>query len=357
MPIIDSVATLRASGVWRYVGALFLFIWLAGWTIVEAVGVVLFVSLVASLAGTALGSPIPWAPDWGTAAVASFVLLFGLVWLLLWTIAGMAVMTQLFRSVAGEDRIRLIQEGVELVRRAGPFRRTRTFDRASVRRVRLRRGDKALVMDAAHGTQVLTEFGAATDRATICAWLKEQLGLVAGRALGAQEAPPGWTIILNAGDIVLARLDRRTRRIQAAIMWLVTGVVSLGWLAALGTAGEFGGADSAALTLTALLAAGAAWVTWGRSEWIVREGRLAFRRCFAAWCREETFDQAHLEIETHTDSDGDDHFRLVVHDTSRRRTIAKSINDEADVVDFGRWLASRTGFHLELPRELKQAWP
>lgn len=356
-PIVDSAATLRVSGIMRYVGALFLFIWLAGWTIGETVGVAFFVMVIASLAGSAMTSPIPWAPDWGTAGVASFVLLFGLVWLLFWTVAGFAVVTHLFRRVAGEDRIRLLPGALELVRRAGPFHRTRTFDRASIRRVRLRRGDKALVMDAANGTEVLTELGAATERATICEWLKGQLALAAGRALGAHEAPPGWNMNFNAGDIVLARPDRRTRRIQAAIMWLVTGVVSLGWMAAPGGLGNLGGAGGAALALTALLAAGAAWLTWGRREWIVRRGRLTFRRCFAKWCRAEAFDHARLEIETSTDSDGYDHFRLVVRDTARHRTISKTMNDEAEVVDFGRWLASRTGFQLELPRDLKQAWP
>jgi hypothetical protein len=66
----------------------------------------------------------------------------------------------------------------------------------------------------------------------------------------------------NAGDIILSRPDRRTRRIQAAIMWLVTGVVSLGWMAAPGSLGDLG-AGGGALTLTALLAAGGAWLTWG----------------------------------------------------------------------------------------------
>jgi hypothetical protein len=221
--------------------------------------------------------------------------------------------------------------------------------------VRLRRGDKALVIDAANGTEALTELGAATERATICEWLKGQLALAAGRALGAHESPPGWNMNINAGDIILARPDRRTRRIQAAIMWLVTGVVSLGWAAAPGGLGTLGWAAGAALALTALLAGGAAWLTWGRREWIVGSGRLTFRRCFAKWCRAEAFDHARLAIETSTDSD--DHFRLVVRDTARHRTISKTMNDEAEMVDFGRWLALRTGFQLELPRDLRRAWP
>ena len=223
--------------------------------------------------------------------------------------------------------------------------------------MRLRRGDKALVVDAANGTEVLSELGAVTERVTICEWLKGHLGLATGRALGTHETPPGWHMKLEAGDIVLVRPDPRTRRIQAAIMWLVTGVVSLGWIAAPGSVGDLGWAGGAALALTALLAAGAAWLTSGRSEWIVRGERLTFRRCFAAWCREEAFDQARLEIETSTDSDSDDHFRLVVRDSRRHRTIAKTMNDETEVVDFGRWLALHTGFHLELPRDLKRTWP
>jgi len=48
-PIVDSAATLRVSGIMRYVGALFLFIWLAGWTIGEAVGVAFFVMVGTSI--------------------------------------------------------------------------------------------------------------------------------------------------------------------------------------------------------------------------------------------------------------------------------------------------------------------
>ena len=57
--------------------------------------------------------------------------------------------------------------GLRLVRRAGPFRRVRTFDRGAIRRVRLRRRDNALVLDTSAGVQVLTTFGTIAERAAI----------------------------------------------------------------------------------------------------------------------------------------------------------------------------------------------
>ena len=55
---------------------------------------------------------------------------------------------------------------------------------------------------------------------------------------------------------------------------------------------------------------------------------------------------ARLEIASHTDSDGDTRYKLLVRDDREKRTIVSSISDDREVVDCGRWMAAATGFQL-----------
>jgi hypothetical protein len=61
------------------------------------------------------------------------------------------------RGVAGEDRFELTADGFTLVRKAGPFHRTRRFERSALHRLRVRGRDRMLVADTVRGTDVLTE--------------------------------------------------------------------------------------------------------------------------------------------------------------------------------------------------------
>jgi hypothetical protein len=159
------------------------------------------------------------------------------------------------------------------------------------------------------------------------------------------------------GDaIVLIRHDARTRRRQIAIMWLLTFLAGLACLFAL-QAGHRAAPAVLASGVTLVFAAGAAWLTWGGTRWIAGERRLTVCRYFAWWRREHTFEHAVLQVEANVDGDGDEHFRLFVRSASRSATIARAVDDEAGVVDLGRWLARRTRFSLELAHELRAAWP
>ena len=75
-----------------------------------------------------------------------FAVFFLIVWLTFWTIGGLAALTHMLRSLAGEDVIALAGSGVDLMRRAGPFRKRYAFERADIRRVRIRPKDSAVVM-------------------------------------------------------------------------------------------------------------------------------------------------------------------------------------------------------------------
>ena len=225
------------------------------------------------------------------------------MWVIFWSFAGFAAIRQLLRDLAGEDRLRLVPAGLEQTWRAGPFRRVRVFDRAAIRRLRVRRHDKALVADTLSGVQLLTELGTVPERETICQWLRGGLQLPPEELvpIDTEKPPPGWQI--QAAEDGSTRLRRRS-----------------------------------------------SWLPWLRREWLVRRGGLTYRRRLGPWTSEYSYDHAQFAIECSTDSDGDDLYQLVLRSARGTRTILTAVNDDGEVVDCARWLAARTGFSLESRR-------
>lgn len=351
--IAGSSTSLRASGIVRYISATFLVVWLAGWALGEVVALGFLIMLIRSAVGSAAGLPWPIpGGDWIAGGAAGFVFLFLLVWLTLWTFGGLAAFNELLRSLAGEDHISVQPAGVELVRRAGPLRRTRTFDRSLIRRVRMRRHDKAVVMDTPAGTELITSYGTDDERRTMTEWLRRQLSLPDdGSRVDTAVAPPGWTMTIESGATRLSRSSQQARRVGAMMAWAIVAVMGLIWYGSTQSGSAFG--SVVALGLTVLLASAAAWVTWSRREWLVRHGQLTSHRRFVTWDWERTFTGARLELEESTDSDNDTRYELKVIDEQGKRTIASDVNDEADIVDLARWLSARTGFHVTLPHGMR----
>ena len=302
--VLDSTATLRPTGIGRYFSAAFLGIWLVGWAVGEVVVLWVLLTMIVVPVLRRGGADLPdMFQSWQAAGAPLAIFIFLLVWVTFWTIGGYAAITQFLRSLAGKDRIRLLPTGFELVRAAGPFKRTRLIDRDDVRRVRVRHHDHALVADTAFGTLLLTELGSIAERRAICDWLRSGLRLPADGFMAPYSAvaPPGWkTQPTEDGSVMLRRR--------------------------------------------------AAWLRWLRSEWVVRHGLVTHRRRIGPWSSEHTYDHAQFAIEHTTDSDGDDLYRLILRSARGDRTIQSAINDDGEIVDCARWFASRTGFELQLWR-------
>ena len=182
-------------------------------------------------------------------------------------------------------------------------------------------------------------------------WLRSRLSLPAhGTPVDASAAPPGWIMTVAGGTTHLTRTDPQTRRTASLIMWAIVAFMGLIWFGASATLSA-GSVIASALTL--LVTFGAAWVTWSRREWRVRGGELTAQTTFLMWQRERAFRSARLEVALSTDSDNDDHYTLNVIDDQGKRKIASEMNDEAGIVDLGRWLSARTGFPMTLPRQLQ----
>jgi len=345
-------ASLRPGGMGRYFGAAFLLVWLGGWALGEAFALGFLFFIVRSVVSPAAGTPwpIPGA-DWIAGGAAGFVFLFLLIWLVLWTFGGIAAITELLRSLAGVDTVSVQMAGVALERRAGPFRRTRTFERAQIRRVRLRRRDQEVVMDTASGTELVSKFGTKEERRAVTEWLRGRLSLPEDEPrIDPTVAPPGWVMSVEGGATHLRRTDVRARRIGASIMWVIVVLMCLIWY---GASGALSAGSVVATILTLLLAFAALWVTWSRREWRVRHGELTAHTAFLTWQRERSFRSARLEVAHWTDSDNDDRYTLNVLDSEGKREIASEINDHADTVDLARWLSARTGFPLTLPHQMR----
>src|SRR5262245_55873994 len=205
--------SLRPSGIGRYFVAVFLAAWLVGWAVGEAFAL-FAVGAILGAAGGAFQDRLPeWLLHPATAGVAALILLFLAVWLFFWTIGGFAALIHLVRSLWGEDVVAITPDGLELVRRGGPFRRRYPYDRAAIRRIRVRPHDKAVMIDAERGTRMLTNFGSPAERQELAAWLIRSLALPEGAAAAEVEGGRGCGLHASGarGDLP-QRVDRPPRR-------------------------------------------------------------------------------------------------------------------------------------------------
>lgn len=354
-PAVDSIVILRPTGFGRFFEAAFLIVWLAFWVIGEAAAVMLlitlFVSWLASIAGLPPPPRMPATPDVGFATL----ILFGvLVWVLFWTIGGIAALTRLGRALLGEDRVELTANGIDITRRIGPFGRCVSIARDTLREVRLRPPDRCLVLETSAGARDVTTFGTAADREHLLAWLRQHVAWPAPSQTAHRDlelAPPGWTLERDdddrvAGRVRIAKLSRRTQKQQMAVAWGVTLFLASGWLASLSLGREPHAVSIILFTLVALCATGSIWLTWGRTEWVVSRGRMSFRRRFASRAWEQVFEDGWLDLTSGTDSDGDDYYTLKLHTPSERRRLASATHDAYELIKLANWLRTRTGFEL-----------
>ena len=274
-----------------------------------------------------------------------FVYLFLIVWISLWTFAGLAAGYRFLRLVGGSDRLAVVGNELRLSWRAGPVRRSRRFGRGVLRRVRVRLHDKAVVADTESGTTTLTDLGTIAEREAIAAWLRARLGLDAQRpaVFDPLVTPPGWHVVRdNSGALHLTR-PSGGRRAAAITLGVATGI---GTFAAVVDVSHHGLRSTGAISMLAFLALAGAWVASAREEWLARPGQLDYRFGFGPFVKRRTFRDADLEIRCTVDSDGDARYKLRVANATLKRTIASAMHDDTELSDTARWLESVTGFRV-----------
>ena len=338
--------SFRPAGIGRYFVAAFLAVWLAGWIVGEVFAVAALAAIVASLTGAFPAHLPSWGEDMVRTGGIAFAVLFLVLWIALWTIGGVTALTHAMRLLAGEDLIAPTASGLELVRRAGPFRRRFRFDRAAIRRIRARPHDGALMMDTASGTRVLTSFGSRIERQAVVGWLNQHLNLPGPEAVAADGmVPPSWEVRTDADVTSVRKSKPRVRAIRAVGSWILAGATAIAWIASNDGASAI---DLPGLVATLLVVLGAVAITWSRREWIVRRGEATLHWRVAVWTSERTFRHAHLDVTHSTDSDNDSHYKLVITDAQGMKTVHSQVHDSGEVVDLGHWFAARTGFPFSI---------
>ena len=350
---------LAPSGWGRYAESTFLVIWLAFWVVGELVAILFLGATLVNLVSKVVGATIVLGV-FGSVVTdgAASLFLFGIIfWLALWTFGGWAAGVTFLRNLAGEDRVAVTPQGLQFTRRAGPFSRTRLLPLSSIRRVRVRPHDKAVVADTSHGTFTIADLGTPVERESVERWITERLQLPDhSRAvlLERETSPHDWSVRVDGMDTVLTSPPPRIARIQAALGWGVTTLMALGWVDALGRGvngpGAFSSGERAAVAITAVSAVAAMWLTMARREWRLRPGAMRLRLRAGRWMlRERAFERGFLEIEYRADSDGDRHWTLVVRDSAGRRVLSRALHDHYELVALGEWLGARTGFPFHRP--------
>jgi hypothetical protein len=358
-PLGPEIFSLKPAGWSRYIEIVFLGIWLTGWLAGEVVMTIVFGGMLAGMIAAAFGVTLSFASRLTPDGSAPFLVLFMLVWLTMWTIGGIAAGTQFLRGLAGRDVVSVSPPGLDIDWRAGPFRRRRTIAHGAIKRLRLGPRNTPVVAETKSGTVEVTDLGTPDERAALIGWLQQRLALPSeaeAKRLDAETPPPEWEVEVEGMETRLSRPLRRYRRVQAAILWTITALLFTGCLPMFqvfqsdllesprpGATRVFIGAGVVSL----LFGLWSAWTTWGRSEWVVVPGRLTWRRQFASWRRERTFENARLELKHTVDSDNDDRYTLRVRAENGSRKISTSLYDDADLTGLAEWLSARTRFPID----------
>jgi hypothetical protein len=361
--LAGSSVVLRSQGWGRLFQAGFLGFWLCGW----AVGEVFVLKGLVTMVGGALGPASPGrhpAHNLGTGAGGGelvFVGSFMLIWLTFWTIGGIAAMREVVRVLWAVDRFEVESGTLLHVGAVGPFVRRRRYAREELLRLALRRRGAALVAETRSGPVVLSTLGSREERERAYDSLRALLALPEDVQVEPEGLPPGWEQDVSPTGATVLRRSSKLRASQARVAWAFTalpvGLLLLVVWSSLGLPASAGMiATGAVLAVLALLVGwGAAWLTWGRDEWVVGQDRLERLRGFPGRERHDAFEPAAVVLDHHADSDGDDHFTLVVRDPSHRHTLLSRMNDSAEVVTLAHWLAGRIGQELTVPRNFRAA--
>lgn len=345
-------ATLSSAGFGRFVGAAFIGFWLLFWTAGE--GFALWMLLKGAWA-LLTGEPPEPDRDPLSAESALPMGLFLLVWLTFWTLGGMLAGREFLRLLFGRDVILARAEALEIKHSYGFFRTYKSVPREEIRRFYQRSRRGALCVETYRGSTELTRLGTVADRSEL-----EQI-LTTEFMLQEEQAPrsvlPGdWREIPSAeGESVLVR-NPETRSKQALVVWIICFPFVLVTLYIISLLPEKPGLWAVAMVFALLAAAaawGAAWLTFGRNEWVLYTGRMVLQRRIRGQ-RTVRFEAVALEL--YEDNSGDNGPSYVLNAVAAnaparssltpgavkmRRRICMDGSDPTGLRNLGQWLSQR----------------
>ncbi len=361
------VARLRSTGPGRFFAAAFLGVWLCGWAAGECFALLALGTGVVSLA---TGGRIPVK---GIDSPAGVVVFGGflVLWLTLWTFGGWAAGTQFLRLLWGEDTLLVDGAGLTRVRRAGPFRRTKSWARDTIRGFDVT-PSRSFQLLTSSGAVTLSDLGTIGEREALAGELREAFGgapaatpenpSASATTLAPDEPvqlPDRWIETIDPDGTFAIVPEPRARQRGARIVWVLALLLLLFDARLFASVTDGGRTLLAPLivvsALAALLVWGAAWLSWGRVELRVEDGRIVVRRRLGARVR-DVFEGNALQITVGSD-EGTDTWSLDllaegaspstdVRTRLTRRNLAHGTNDRTRPFALGRYLAARARIPL-----------
>ena len=337
---------LRSHGTARWAGAAFL----AGWLVFWAVGEVF---LLAAVTRGSLGSFLGWDPGWLPGRPVGGVPLktFLMVWLLLWSVGGIAAGSHLATLLWGENRVLAGPDGLHIEHVRWPTRTAYDVATADIRGLYVQGSGGSVMVRTRTGVVPVAVLVNAREGAQLAARLRELLGV--DRILESiPELPAGWRERPGDGGVPVLVSESVARGaggaaagIVGVALTLMTLLAARGWRA---NPGSFLLLATVAMLFVVL----AAWLARGRLEVTLQDGRIDVLRRLGSRTWLVTHGTA-LQLSQKTDSDGDTWFTLKavgVDARGRRRTpsIARAVNDDSMPHQLGRWLSLRAGLPLTI---------
>lgn len=278
---------------------------------------------------------LPWRE-----AASRGVLIGAALWTLMWIFFSASAIASLLRTLLGSDVV-VAGSDLAVTKRIGPFGRTRSFARQSVRAVAVRRKDGVLTVALDDDSVAeLTASGTPRERKQLRDLLRERLQLTAdtGATLATkfevEHAPDGTRIVR-----VSAASRRRTAGCGAVIVALWLGAVAWHFI-------NIRSVDlmDPMVLVAVLLIGGFVFVVRAEESWQVKKGWFAYDRRFGPYHRRTEYDSANFSVEESRDSDGDVSFTLNVERDGRRERLHSAADEPGEVVSLGRFLARESGF-------------
>lgn len=351
-------AELRVTGISRYFGAAFLAFWLVGWAVGEAI--VLWILAVGAWSLFTGRPPEPGRQPFAPAAALPTGL-FLLFWVTLWTFGGLMAVRELLRLLFGRDRMLATEGGLEIEHKCGPLRSRKKLLREEIRRFYRRPHSAALCVETSRGTTELTRLGSAAERAELEHALNAEFPMLAAEQSAEGALPAGWCKITSPEHHTVLVKDPSTRRKQAIVAWGVFALISSPVLYLLFATQMQPSTWALALSLVAvagLVGWGAVWLSSGRREWRLENGRLILQSRFGQNLTTR-FEAVSLElIEDTSGEDGTSYHLTAVAAAApprpcsyrigkHRRILHSQTDDPTEPRNFGLWLVQRCHLPFE----------
>ena len=330
------MVTLNPRGSGRYFGAAFLGFWLCFWLAGEGFALWILGNLVVAL--------MSGGPGFFRLSQVGAVLIGGMafLWFAIWTMGGIAAMTEFFRLVCGEDRMSSEGGGLSLTQSRGPFRSRHYYPRDTIQRFLITaRG--VLALETKQGQIELSRLGTREEREAAAKSLESELVIRSQdpASLPAQ-LPVAWEeIITPEGERAVVPAPG-PRRVKARVCGVIALATIAGLLALVQHLTPGSSLIAAAIQLglaAAFFGSAAVWLGMGRIEYRPGNGVVTKRRRFGSGVK-DVFEARGFEVLLTSDgNDNGESYALDALSGKKRKRIFTVSRDPVPARQLGLYLA------------------